>query len=108
MSFGKYFTTTVVGILLLVSIVRLSLFDDGGPTHSFMQVGNEPATIYLPGPSTRNLRTENASRRGRADSRALVRSAGNECARAAHREQRIGCSGYRFTRAWRKCHHVRR
>src|SRR6266849_3867029 len=50
MSFGKYFTTTVVGILLLVSIVRLSLFDDGGPTHSFMQVGNEPATIYLPGP----------------------------------------------------------
>src|SRR5260370_21682205 len=50
MSFGKYFTTTVVGILLLISIVRLSLLDDGGPTHSFMQVGNEPATIYLPAP----------------------------------------------------------
>jgi dienelactone hydrolase len=51
MSFGKYFTTSVVvGLLLLVAIARLALLDAGGPRHSFVQVGNAPATIYLPGP----------------------------------------------------------
>src|ERR1700678_710 len=95
----------VLVLLFLLAVARLARLENGGPPHAFVMLpGQEPATLYLPGPGYPfyTLFPKPAGAGGRADSWLHRRSCADERARTTTGGERLRGAGDRRKRARRE------